>query len=270
MPTVLRKFVVPVQWVGKMPASGKVSADSSRTQRIPQSGSRFPQRREYPLRPFGVLVHPCVVDAQSNFQQHVEPDVVARLQRGDLAAFETVYRQFERAAWTLALRLTGRADVAQEVLQDAMLKAFERAGQYRGDAPFAAWLRRLVVNEALMQLRHDRLHVIEVLDDSVAPEDAPPPWTSADTATLDRALNRLPDAARAVLWLYHVEGFTHVEIAREFGRSVSFSKSQLARATRRLRELLQPTGSVGAMPNGRAVGPLPAGQERVGKMYVDT
>lgn len=200
----------------------------------------LPLRRGRKLRPFGVLVHPCVVDAQSNFQQHVEPETVARLKHGDLAAFETVYRQFEHAAWTLALRLTGRPDVAQEVLQDAMLKAFERARQYRGDAPFAAWLRKLVVNESLMQLRHDRLHVIEVFDDAIGQDDAPPPWTCADAATLDRALNRLPDDARAVLWLYHVEGFTHVEIAREFGRSVSFSKSQLARATKRLRELLQP------------------------------
>ncbi len=192
------------------------------------------------MRPFRVLVHPCAVDTPSTFQQHVEPELIARLQRGELAAFEIVYRRFERAAWTLALRLTGRRDVAQEVLQDAMLKAFERARQYRGDAPFAAWLRKLVVNEALMQLRHDRLHIIEVFDDAQADEHATAPWTLADAATLDRALNRLPDTARAVLWLYHVEGFTHVEIAGQFGRSVSFSKSQLARATRRLRELLLP------------------------------
>jgi len=180
------------------------------------------------------------VDAHSNFQQHVEPDTIARLKGGDLTAFESVYRQFERAAWTLALRLTGRADVAQEVLQDAMLKAFERARQYRGDAPFAAWLRKLVVNEALMQLRHDHLHIIEVFDESQFDAETPVPWPLIDSAVLDRALNRLPDTARAVLWLYHVEGFTHLEIAREFGRSVSFSKSQLARATKRLRELLQP------------------------------
>jgi RNA polymerase sigma-70 factor (ECF subfamily) len=176
----------------------------------------------------------------STFQQHVDPDLVSRLQRGDLAAFESVYRQFERAAWTLALRLTGRADVAQEVMQDALLKSFERARQYRGDAPFAAWLRKLVVNEALMQLRHDRLHKIEVFDESRSSDETPVPWALIDSGTLDQALNRLPDTARAVLWLYHVEGYTHVEIAAQFGRSVSFSKSQLARAIRRLRELLQP------------------------------
>ncbi|MGH8126296.1 MAG: RNA polymerase sigma factor [Rhodanobacteraceae bacterium] len=180
------------------------------------------------------------MDTAASFQQDIEPELVARLKRGDLAAFETLYRQFERAAWTLALRLTGRNDVAQEVLQDAMLKAFERVRQYRGDAPFGAWLRKLVVNEALMQLRHDRLHLIEVFDDSIVDDGAPLPWALADAATLDRALNRLPDTARAVLWLYHVEGYTHVEIANQFGRSVSFSKSQLARATKRLRQLLNP------------------------------
>ncbi len=178
----------------------------------------------------------------SGFQQHVDPDLIARLQHGDLAAFEAVYRQFERAAWTLALRLTGRADVAHEVLQEALLKAFERAGQYRGDAPFAMWLRKLVVNEALMQLRHERLHMIEVFADDHADDGAPVPWVLVDAAVLDHALNRLPDTARAVLWLYHVEGCTHVEIAEQFGRSVSFSKSQLARATRRLRQLLQHSG----------------------------
>lgn len=188
------------------------------------------------------------MDQPANFQQTVEPELIRRLQRGELDAFEALYRRFERATWTLALRLTGRADVAQEVLQDAMLKAFERARQFRGDAPFAAWLRKLVVNEALMQLRHDRLHVIELLDDAQLADDTAAPWTRADAATLDRALNRLPDTARAVLWLYHVEGYTHVEIAAQFGRSVSFSKSQLARATRRLRELLQPQSQQEVMP----------------------
>lgn len=193
------------------------------------------------MRPFAVLVHPCRVDTPATFTQTVEADLIGRFQRGDLAAFEAIYRRFEPPAWTLALRLTGRRDAAQEALQDAMLKAFEHARQFRGDAPFGAWLRKLVVNEALMQLRRDRLHFIEILDEDVrADETAPPPWALADAAALDRALDRLPDLARAVLWLYHVEGFTHPEIAARFGRSVSFSKSQLARATRRLRELLAP------------------------------
>src|SRR6185312_15424055 len=178
MPTARGEFRPPIQRFARTATSGKVSADSSRTlriaghkekgrkERLPRPLHTRPTRPPFfrtgakrgtparpsplpsgegnnKLRPFPFLVHPCVVDAHSNFQQHVEPDTIARLKGGDLTAFESVYRQFERAAWTLALRLTGRADVAQEVLQDSMLKAFERARQYRGDAPFAAWLRKL-------------------------------------------------------------------------------------------------------------------------------
>ncbi|WHZ17870.1 MAG: hypothetical protein OJF55_000019 [Rhodanobacteraceae bacterium] len=247
MPTVAKYLYEAFQHVGENGLAGKVSADSLRTLRTHRTPRLFrPALRWWrddgiQVRPFAVLVHPSVVDTPSTFRQHVDPELIERFKRGDLAAFESIYRRFERAAWTLALRLTGRRDVAQEALQDSMLKAFERARQFRGEAPFGAWLRKLVVNEALMQLRHDRLHIIEVLDDDArSGDDAPPPWRLADAAALDRALNRLPDTARAVLWLYHVEGFTHIEIAEQFGRSTSFSKSQLARATRRLRELLIP------------------------------
>lgn len=176
------------------------------------------------------------VNPTTEFRHDLDPAVVARFQRGDMVAFEQVYRRFERATYTLALRLTGHVDSAQEVLQDAMLKAWERAAQFRGDAPFWAWLRRLVVNEALMRLRRERHD--ESFEDVHVDERHAAPWLLADGAALERALAQLPDAARAVLWLYHVEGFTHAEIADQFGHSISFSKSQLARGTQRLRELL--------------------------------
>ena len=75
--------------------------------------------------------------------------------------------------------------------------------------------------------------------DALAEDMAPPPPAAADAALLQRALAQLPDATRSVLWLYHAEGYTHQEIADAMQRSVSFSKSQLARGTRRLRALLQ-------------------------------
>jgi RNA polymerase sigma-70 factor (ECF subfamily) len=180
------------------------------------------------------------MDQSATFGHHVPPALIERLKRGDMAAFERIYREFERATYTLALRLTGRRQAASEVLQDAMLKAYERAGQYRGEAPFGAWLKRLVVNQALMHLRRERCRASEIFEDIHPDTTGGEPWHVADAATLERALSQLPDTARAVLWLYHVEGYTHPEIAAEFGRSVSFSKSQLARATRRLRQLLAP------------------------------
>lgn len=168
------------------------------------------------------------------------PDLlVARIQRGDLAAFEQIYRMFERPAWNLALRMLGNSEDAREIVHDALLRVFERSGQFRGSSPFWGWVRQIVLNEALMRLRRDRARPNQTLDDGdELPAETAPPWATAESGLLEAALSQLPSATRSVIWLYHVEGHTHAEIAEMTGNSVSFSKSQLARGTARLRQLL--------------------------------
>lgn len=181
------------------------------------------------------------VSVSSSFCIEVPEPVLARARRGEVPAFEQIYRLFERPAWTLALRLCGDPDDAREVVHDAMLRLFERVGQFRGESPFWGWVRQIVLNEALMRLRRERGHRFEALEEGEETiEDAPAavPSTWSDPQQLDAALNRLPATTRSVIWLYHVEGYTHPEIAAMTGKSVSFSKSQLARGTTRLRELL--------------------------------
>ncbi len=92
----------------------------------------------------------------STFAIDVPELLIARLKRRDLEAFEQVYRMFDRPVYTLALRLLGHEAEAYDLLQDSFLKAFEQVAQYRGDAPFWAWLRRIVVNAALLRLRGRR------------------------------------------------------------------------------------------------------------------
>ena len=175
----------------------------------------------------------------ASFQIEVTELVLARARRGEARALEAIYRAFERPAYTLALRMVGDAETAREVMHDAMLRLIERIGQFRGDAPFWGWLRQIVVNEALMRLRRERGAVFDDIDerDDVSGE-GPPPWMLADAARLERALADLPALTRSVLWLYHVEEYTHQEIAEMTGKTVSFSKSQAARGARRLRRLL--------------------------------
>jgi RNA polymerase sigma-70 factor (ECF subfamily) len=178
----------------------------------------------------------------SSFQIDVPETTLARARRGDLRALEQIYRAFERPAYTLALRMLGNVDSAREVVHDAMLHLLERIGQFRGDAPFWGWLRQIVVNEALMKLRRERGVTFEALpEDDDAPSAEPAPWMLADLTHLERAMQRLPALTRSVLWLYHVEEYTHQEIARMTGKSVSFSKSQVARGSLRLRDLLDPS-----------------------------
>ena len=194
--------------------------------------------------------------ARSSFAIDVPASVLARARAGERAAFEQLYRWFERPVFTLALRMCGSRNEADEVLQETMLKLWSGIGgsgtnMYRGEngSPFWGWLRQDAVNEALQRLRRERRLAPEldgVETDDLAEDLAPPPPAAADAALLQRALGELPAATRSVLWLYHGEGYTHEQIASAMQRSVSFSKSQLARGTRRLRVLLQVSEPVGS------------------------
>ncbi len=179
--------------------------------------------------------------SSASFRIELPDTVLARARRGETGALEQVYRTFERPAYTLALRMLGNSESAREAMHDAMLHVLERIGQFRGDAPFWGWLRQIVVNQALMQLRRERgVEFEELPDDDDTPGNLPPPWALADAKHLETALARLPALTRSVLWLYHVEEYTHQEIAAMTGRSVSFSKSQVMRGSHRLRSLLEP------------------------------
>jgi RNA polymerase sigma-70 factor (ECF subfamily) len=181
------------------------------------------------------------VSPASTFAIDVPATLLNRARRGEAAAFEQLYRSFERPVFTLALRLTGRREEAQDVLQDTMMKLLDRISGFRGDSPFWGWLRQIAVNEALMLMRRRGRFVAEGEFDEAALSDAEQmlPPRAADAAILARALAELPGATRSVLWLYHAEGYTHEEIAAAMGKSLSFSKSQLARGTRRLRLQLE-------------------------------
>jgi RNA polymerase sigma factor (sigma-70 family) len=178
----------------------------------------------------------------SSFAIEVPRALLERARAGERAAFEQVYRWFERPVYTLALRICGDREEASEVLQDTMLKVIDRIGHFRGDSPFWGWLRQIAVNEALMRLRRAKQQpdAFDPLLDEREDDHAAPPPAAADAAALQRALAALPATTRSVLWLYHAEGYTHEEIATLMERTTSFSKSQLARGTRRLRALLEP------------------------------
>ena len=175
----------------------------------------------------------------SSFAIDVPDALLRRACKGEVAAFEQIYRWFERPVYTLGLRMLGDPDEAMDLLQDAMLKVCRRIGEFRGESPFWGWLRQIAVNEALMRLRRrSPVDLVAEVPEPLTHEDSLLPSHAADSAMLERALAQLPDITRSVLWLYHAEGFTHEEIATQMGRSTSFSKSQLMRGLRRLRTLL--------------------------------
>ncbi len=160
----------------------------------------------------------------------VADSLIAAVLAGDRGAAGRLYARVAGPAYSLARRLVG-ATVAEDVLQDSMIKMYGALDGYRGEAPFGCWLRRIVVNQSLMQLRSPWQRARVYLDD-LTPDGSVDPSVALDA---ERVLRRLSPTARAVLWLHAVEGYSHAEIATQFGRSESFSKTQLARALQRLR-----------------------------------
>jgi RNA polymerase sigma factor (sigma-70 family) len=178
----------------------------------------------------------------------VDELLLARAKAGNEAALEALFRHFEAPVYTLARRLTRTPHDAEDVLQETFLEVVRSIGRFRGEGSFAGWIRRVAASKALMQLRQQASRIpeqelSEELADAVAADHnhgVAPIATAPERLDLEAALARLPGTARIVIWLHDVEGYSHEEIAAMAGKTASFSKSQLARAHARLRELLSP------------------------------
>lgn len=167
---------------------------------------------------------------------------------GDLRAQELIYRSCRKPVYSLIRRLIGRPAIADELFQDTIVEVLRSIGTYSGNGAFGGWVRAIAVNKCLMYLRspwHRSLSYLgaeesESLPVALIDATAGPDIQAQASNDLERALAKLPPLTRSVVWLHDVEGYTHGEIARLMGRTASFSKSQLARAHQRLRELLDP------------------------------
>jgi RNA polymerase sigma-70 factor (ECF subfamily) len=169
------------------------------------------------------------------------PAAVRAAQRGDAAAFEALYREHAGRVHGLCLRMTGSAQEAEALTQEAFVRAWQRLGGFRGDAAFGTWLHHVAVSVVLTSRRAAlrRLRRIETTDD-LARVDGPDPTPPAPDARvdLDRAIALLPEGARMVFVLFEIEGHSHAEIARELGIAENTSKAQLHRARGLLRGML--------------------------------
>jgi len=172
------------------------------------------------------------------------PDIlVARAKSGDLEALEALYRAFETPVYHLALRILRSPEDAEDVLQETFLEVVRSIKQYRGEGHLWGWIRQIASSKALMRIRRNQVRATEELHEEAT--TGPGGGGSAIPARVDleRAFERLSETSRAVVWLHDVEGYTHEEIAEQMGKTVSFSKSQLARAHARLRGMLDDEGA---------------------------
>lgn len=165
-----------------------------------------------------------------------------RAGQGDVAAFEALYRRHVGRVHGVIARLVGQAGArAEDLAQEAFVRAWQALPGYRFESAFGTWLYKLAVNTALMELRSRRSQPHtdsgdDAYDDLGAPDSAG--HLTALSRDLEQAMATLPARARAVLVLHDVEGWKHHEIAAELDMAVGTSKAQLHRARRLLRTRL--------------------------------
>lgn len=182
----------------------------------------------------------------------VSADVLAAARGGDVAARRVLFDRVAPATLGIIRRIVRQKAMAEDLLHDTLIMMFEHLSEFRGEAPFGAWVRRIAVSRCLMAFRSPWHRARLTLDAWVESGTAgtADEGRDSDLIDLDRALARLSPLTRTVVWLYDVEGWSHEEIAKAFDRSVSFSKSQLARGHARLRDQLASPVTLPCAPLG--------------------
>jgi RNA polymerase sigma-70 factor (ECF subfamily) len=168
--------------------------------------------------------------------------LIEACKRGDRKAQFELYRLYSSAMYNTTLRIVRDPDDAEDVMQDAFLKAFSRIGTYRGEVSFGAWLKRIVVNKSLdfLRLRRDHVSLEDVSELEEIPEDPPELVELACSADeIRRAIFALPEGYRVVLSLILLEGYDHEEVSEILRISNATSRTQYHRAKKRLAELLK-------------------------------
>jgi RNA polymerase sigma-70 factor, ECF subfamily len=183
-----------------------------------------------------------------------EQQLIARVQRGENDLFYELIHPYERRVYAAALAILRNETDAEDVVQEAMLKAFANIRQFRAEARFSTWLIQITVNEALMRRRRERTVVMEGIDDrrnseeesDYAPRDFAD-WREIPSEALERkevrqklaeALAMLDRKYREVFVLRDMEQLNIQETAEALGISIAAVKTRLLRARLMLRDLL--------------------------------
>ncbi|MDQ1087538.1 RNA polymerase sigma factor [Siphonobacter sp. SORGH_AS_1065] len=166
--------------------------------------------------------------------------LVEACKRGDRKAQYELYRLYSKSMFNVCMRILNHMGEAEDVLQEAFLDAFQKIHDFRQTSTFGAWLKQIVVNRAINQLRQRKLEWVDVEEaDSVGEEvSIPQEETDWEIERVRLGIQQLPDGFRTVLSLYLLEGYDHEEIANILNISESTSRTQYMRAKRKLVELL--------------------------------
>lgn len=188
-------------------------------------------------------------------KKRTDDELIKIFLSGDQDAFEELISRYSAKAFSLATRLTGSREDAEEVLQDAFVTVYRKIGGFEGKSQFSSWFYRVTVNAALMKLRKRRQNPAVSLEDIYEQnqtKDIPAQTGSADrdgdsatlrsevSSALDKAVRSLPEDYKPVFILRDVDGLSSEEVSNILGLTIPAVKSRLHRARTMLRKRLAP------------------------------
>jgi RNA polymerase sigma-70 factor, ECF subfamily len=172
-----------------------------------------------------------------NFQIFAHAPLIEECRQGDSKAQFKLYDQYSRAMFNLAFRILNNREDAEDILQEAFVECFRNLGSFRFESTFGAWLKKIVINKCINQIKKKKidLTLCDILPHAIYEEEDE---TEYETGKIIKSIELLPDGYRVILTLYLLEGYDHSEISQILGITESTSKSQYSRAKEKLRSML--------------------------------
>ena len=166
--------------------------------------------------------------------------LISQSKSGDRNAQQLLYKQLSAPMMGVCIRYMKNQEDAEDVLLEGFYKVFKNLQKftYENDKAFFGWVKRIMINEALMKLRKNKEIQIMAINEDLNKEIELSPLSALQTADLLKMIRSIPVGYRTVFNLYEVEGYSHQEIAEQLGISTGTSKSQLFKAKKLLREML--------------------------------
>lgn len=175
-------------------------------------------------------------------------DLVERCKNGERKAQYELYKSYSKAMYNICMRILNHVGEAEDALQEAFVDAFTNLHQFRQQSTFGAWLKQIVINKAISQIRSRKAKWVELEEWQESSNGQDEPYeeidlnedeTSLEIERIRNAVMKLPDGYRVVLSLYLFEGYDHEEISEVLGISESTSRTQYMRGKRKVMDLIE-------------------------------
>lgn len=174
--------------------------------------------------------------------QDIHKEIIELSKTGNSKAQFELYQLYSKAMFNVCYRMMNNREEAEDMLQESFTEAFLKLNTFRYESAFGAWLKRIVLNKCINELKRRKTNLVlseNLPDDYDGDEDDDLETTQLKAKEIIKAMEELPQGYRIIFSLYLIEGYDHTEIAQILDITESTSKSQFSRAKQKVKELLK-------------------------------